>query len=369
MITQSPLSTEVEVTLIGTGGGYGESVVLKLGIDKWIVIDSCVNPETKEPLALEYLIGIGADLSKVVLIVCTHWHSNHIAGLSKLLEKCPNCEFSFSSVNDLNKFLLLCELDYSKSLKGSKSSTKEFAKCLEIINDRGTYFTKAQSDLLLMKIEENLCNFELFALSPSPKTVINFDGEISKLITQFGTRNTAIINKSPNDKSVALLLKFNDVRVLLGADLEIGKDNHEGWRHIVYKSKAKDKTKSKLYKIPHHGSHNGYLKEIFEVLVDEHPTLKLTPFRSSNLPREDMIEKYSNHSKEIYSTSAFLVSKKPKKRDKSIEKIIERNTLAISEIKFNYGVVRSRINYEIKHDTWKTEVFESGLKVKINQED
>lgn len=363
MITSPPNNSDVEITLIGTGGGYGESVVVKIGIDKWIIVDSCINPHTKEPLAIEYLTNIKADFSNVILIVCTHWHNDHIKGLSKLLSLCPESEFCFSAVNDLNKFLFLCELDYTKTLKGSKSSTNEFANCLEIINKRGNYFTKAQSNLLLYNIDENGCKFELFALSPSPKTLIDFDGEISELITEFGQRNTAIINKSPNDKSVALLLKFNKVRVLLGADLEIGKSDDEGWRHIVKHSKVRDEYKSDLYKIPHHGSENGYLEEIFDVLVNNDSVLKMTPYRSSRLPTEEMLSTYLNHSKEIFLTSNTVVSKKPKKRDKSIEKIINRSSIKISEVKFSHGIVRSRIDYTIEKSEWSTELFESALRI------
>jgi len=362
-----PNKNDVEVTLIGTGGGYGESVVLKIGWDKWVVIDSCINPETKEPLALEYLKQVNADLNKVVLIVCTHWHNDHIKGLSKLLSKCPNCEFHFSAVNDLDKFLLLCELDNGKTLKGSKSSTAEFAKCLQIINNRGSYFVKAQSNLKLLSIREKDVEFELYALSPSPKIVNDFDGEISQLITEFGERNTAIINKSPNDKSVALLLKFREERVLLGADLEIGKSEHEGWHHIIKHSLIKDGFKSNLYKLPHHGSENGYLKEIFDVLVNDNGTLKLTPFRSSGLPTEAMLRTYFNHAEDIYLTSSLTVSKKSKKRDKSIEKIIDRSVKSISEVKFTHGIVRSRIDFTKNKGTWTTEVFEAALKLSKHQ--
>lgn len=367
MISQVPNKSEIEVTLIGTGGGYGESVVLKIGIDKWIIVDSCINPNTKEPLAIEYLKNVNADFSKVILIVCTHWHNDHIKGLSKLLTLCPNCEFCFSAVNDLDKFLLLCELDYRKTLKGSKSSTDEFAKCLEIINNREAYYIKAQSNLLLKKLNENNCQFELFALSPSPKTLRDFDGEISQLITEFGTRNTAIINKSPNDKSVALLLKFNNERILLGADLEVGRSEHEGWRHIVKHSQVKDQYKSNLYKLPHHGSENGYINEIFDILVNNNGTLKLTPYRSSGLPTQKMLDVYLNHSTDVYITSPISVSKKAKKRDKSIEKIINRNVKSISEIKYTHGIVRSRLDYTKQNSNWDTEVFEAALKIPISK--
>ena len=362
MITQTPKNSEVEVTLIGTGGGYGESVVLKIGLDTWIIVDSCINPNTREPLALEYLIKIKADLSKVALVICTHWHNDHIKGLSKILVKCPNSEFCFSAVNDLDKFLLLCELDYAKTLQGTKSSTGEFAKCLQIINERGSYYVKAQSNLLIKSLDLKDIRFEIFALSPSPKVVKDFDGEISQLITEFGTRNTAIIHKSPNNKSVVLLLKFNENRVLLGADLEIGQSEHEGWRHIVKYSDAKDKHKSSLYKISHHGSQNGYISEIFDILVNDGSVLKLTPYKSSGLPTPEMLEVYSKHSEHIFLTSPTVVSKKAKKRDKSIEKIINRTVISISEVKFTHGVVRSRMDYISGENTWSTEVFEAGLK-------
>ena len=364
MITVKPAASEVEITLIGTGGGYGESTVIKIGVDSWIIVDSCINPFTDEPLALEYLKTIQVDYGKVVLIICTHWHNDHIKGLAKVLSECTNAEFCFSAVHDLQKFLLLCELDYTKTSKGSISSTNEFGKCLEIINKRGNYFTRAQCDLVLANIKESNVDFTLYALSPSPKTISDFDSEISQLITEFGKRNTAIINKSPNDKSTALLLKFGSHRVLLGADLEIGKNENEGWRHVIKHSKIIDENKAKLYKIPHHGSENGYMTEIFDVLVDNNSVLKLTPFKSSDLPRQEMLDIYSSHSDEIYLTSSATVSKKAKKRDGAIEKVIDRSVINLTEVKYAKGIIRSRIDYLAANDSWDTELFEAAQKLK-----
>jgi beta-lactamase superfamily II metal-dependent hydrolase len=363
-MTNKPKDTEVEVTLIGTGGGYGESIVLKVSKDSWVIIDSCINPNNKQPLAIEYLNSIGVNLDNVELIICTHWHNDHIKGLSKALELCKKAEFCFSSVHDLDKFLLLCELDYTKSTKGSISSTNEFSQCLKIINDReDAYFVRAQKDLLLLKKKNIEIDFEIFSLSPSPKTIINFDSEISTLITEFGKRNTAVINKTPNDKSVAILLKFNNHRVLLGADLEIGKDDSEGWKHIVKHSKIIDNNKASLYKIPHHGSENGYLEAIFDVLVNNDSVLKLTPYNSSGLPTEDMTNVYLGHSKDLFITSQNHKNKKPKKRDNSIEKVINRSVVSLVEIKFTHGIIRSRIDYASKDSIWNTEVFQSARRI------
>lgn len=101
-----------EVTLIGTGGGYGESILVHLGFNNWIVIDSCVNPNTNESLPLWYLESIGVDVSKdVKLIICTHWHDDHIIGISTLLKKCLNAKFCMSKASDTKKFLqCYCQL-------------------------------------------------------------------------------------------------------------------------------------------------------------------------------------------------------------------------------------------------------------------
>ncbi len=81
-----PASHIAEVSLIGTGGGYGESSVIHVGNNEWIVIDSCINPNTFQCLPLEYLRKIGVDVkTQVKSIVCTHWHNDHIQGMSQLV--------------------------------------------------------------------------------------------------------------------------------------------------------------------------------------------------------------------------------------------------------------------------------------------
>ena len=129
-----PSEGDVEVTLIGTGGGYGESIVVKIGTSDWLVIDSCINPNDGGiSLPLDYLTKIGVDLStEVKLIVCTHWHEDHIRGMSNLLEKCSSAKFCISDVTDMEKFLRFVSFDKKKSERNSSSSTKEFESCLEI---------------------------------------------------------------------------------------------------------------------------------------------------------------------------------------------------------------------------------------------
>lgn len=80
----APNLNEIEINIFGTG--YGEALAIHLPGGFWILIDSCCDPkaEIKKPAALEYLELLGVEKSKVRAIVATHWHADHIKGLTEL---------------------------------------------------------------------------------------------------------------------------------------------------------------------------------------------------------------------------------------------------------------------------------------------
>lgn len=361
-----PEENEVEITLIGTGGGYGECIIVKLGVSSWIVIDSCIHPETKRPLALDYFNEIGVDYENdVIQIICTHWHNDHIQGISELLEACPKAEFCMPRINDVAKFLLFVEIDDKNNSKGGIKSTNEFGKCLAIVSHRESVCTRLDSNKVIYKRDDNGCLFEIYSLSPSEFVVGNFDKEISTLIKTVGEEQKSVVIDSPNEKSVAILIKFKDQRIILGADLEVGNHKLAGWLDILDNSKVLDEVKAQIFKIPHHGSHNGYDIRIFDKLIHENSILKLTPWTKggNGLPKEDMLVVYKNHSEDLYITSNYLPTRpKPKNRDRDMEKIISGFNKTLDEIKFTKGIIRSRYNY-IDDSGWKTETFHGAFKI------
>ncbi len=123
-----------EITLIGTGGGYGESIVIHMGLNNWIVVDSCINPYSKTCLPLKYLEELGVNIEKdLKLVICSHWHDDHIAGISQLLKKGMNADFVMGHVSDRKKFLQMVTLDYEKCCyDATLSSTCELNRCLKI---------------------------------------------------------------------------------------------------------------------------------------------------------------------------------------------------------------------------------------------
>lgn len=367
MLTALPSLDEAEITLIGTGGGYGESIVVHLGNNEWAVIDSCIDPFTKESLPLKYLKDLGVDIKQSVKVVlCTHWHDDHLLGISQLFNEAESAEFCWAETTDKKKFLQLVELDYNKLPKGaSNSSTLEFGACIEIARSRNTRLKLAKENTTIWANGTiGALRSEIISLSPSDKTILNFHAEISELITEYGPLNKKIVAPSANAKSIAIYLKLGAHRAILGADLEISTDPLEGWHNILDKCHVIDK-KASLFKIPHHGSSNGYLEEVWTKLLESNPVANLTPWnRNTKLPKIVMLKKFCSHSDKVYMTK-MMESSKPKKRDKKIEKTIKSLGYKISEVKFLHGIVRCRIKIADPEDSWKVELFENAVQVNV----
>lgn len=356
-----PVAAQFEVTVIGTGGGYGETVLIHLGDREWVVIDSCKDPRSGTILGLEYLQSIGVNLeTEVKLIICTHWDDDHIKGISTLLAACKNSIFCISAVNDQDKFLQLVSMDYEKLEKlGSISSTKEFMRCLEIIEERQAPIRKAVQDRNLYSKTLNSDRIEVFSLSPSDESIRLYDHEISRLITEFGPPARKLI-QSANEKSIVVFLKLSQHRVILGADLEVTGSNLTGWECILQSCSSIDR-KSSYIKISHHGSENGYHIDIWRKLLELNPQATLTQWnKNKGLPQPAMVTKYKSHTTNLYITSD-ITSTSPKKRDSDIEKAIDRLGYKPREVRFYRGIIRSRIMQT--GTIWQTDLFDSARKL------
>lgn len=353
----------VEINLIGTGGGYGESVLIRLSNGDWVIVDSCIDPISKCILPLKFLEEREVDLLLVKIIVCTHWHDDHIRGLSSILANCFNAKFVFSKVNDLEKFLLYISLDYSKALiQTSNASTVEFNKCLDILSSTKRFPVYATRDVLLYG--DNGSKTYLYALSPSAKSEMEFDIEIGTLLKDFGSPHTKLPKNSPNDRSIVLLLKVDNESMIFGADLEVNKDPLKGWFDIIQNSVIiQISNKASYFKIPHHGSQNGYCNEIWENLLIKKPVSTLTPWnRKSKLPQENMVNLYKSLTEHLFITSNYLMGDRMKRRDKKTEKLIKEFNPTVKEIKFEFGLVTSKIDLR-NEAIWDTTTMGEAKKI------
>ncbi len=101
---EQPQADELEITTLGPGAAKGESIVVHLKNDEWIIIDSCKTGN--KVLPLEYLSSIGVNCEQQVkMVICTHWHTDHIQGLPEILNVCKNAQFYIAPVGDFKGYL------------------------------------------------------------------------------------------------------------------------------------------------------------------------------------------------------------------------------------------------------------------------
>ncbi len=138
MILDLPSDDTAEINLIGTGGGYGESIVAHLGEGHWIVVDSC-RPPNEPCLPLAYLKHIGVPAEKVRLLLATHWHDDHIKGFSQLVEAFPRAEVALAWPHTKDALYRLVKMDDRVKIKagiGWASSTRELRRILRLLENR-----------------------------------------------------------------------------------------------------------------------------------------------------------------------------------------------------------------------------------------
>lgn len=368
MVFDCPSQDTFEITIIGTGGGYGESCIIHLGNKNWVIIDSCSDLKTKHPLPLDYLEKIGVNVqSDIKLIVCSHWHDDHIRGISKILKLSESALFSYAKNLNGNKFFQMLGLDNNKESQTSR--TKEFNSCLETIDireeiNKSIVCKTSYPDRLLFATEFNEESLQVISLSPSDEDIKHSEDEMMIKYNDFALNNKAIPLSDNNKKSVVLLIKVGVHNAILGADLENFKNNKlRGWEAIVTSSTFLS-NKSSYIKLPHHGSENAFSENLWKNHLIQFPTSTLTPFSKlkTPIPTIPMLKHYLNKTDNLYTTSLNNNLKK-KKRPKNIESLIRDLKIELSEIPYNYGVIRSRINIFDKQATWHTDFFGDACKI------
>lgn len=331
----------IEVIIFGKG--YGESILINLN-NKWIVIDSFIEPISKLPMAIRYLQDNKIDEKNIVGIICTHWDNDHIKGISEIIKIRKKCDLPvYVPICFTEKKVLEYVCCYSDD---NFNLTSEFHKVLLLYKKKQCKLNWAIAGRTLLGKEIGDGDIEIKALSPSDEQFKLFLDMI--VLPKDGDLKKSFLNKE-NSISIATYIKTCVDSILLGGDLE--NSSKGGWGSICESYYYNDK--SHVFKIPHHGSETGYCAKVWEVMVD-YPISIITRFNNRHLPTDEMINKIKQNSVEVYvlgaapeNDKATLKNLKKYNRDETV--------ISVESLDYQYGYVRlHRSNHDV---TWSVETY------------
>lgn len=295
-VTDAPPLDVVEISVFGNGDG--ECLVVHVGDGNWIVVDSLMNGD--QPVALAYLRHLEVDLDDVRLVVATHYHSDHIHGLARVLAACRQARWVTSSA--------ICEETFRVAVRASappavpevlSGPLAEHRALLDIADGRGrpaepVYAANSRSELWPEHVPRTRPT-ALRSLSPNDWVVRQ---TLKKVIASAGPGGRPG-RVDHNATSIVLWLTTGFRSILLGGDQMRGGRGRTGWSAILAADVPAGR-RSELYKVAHHGSERSDRDEIWTQLLTDDVRTAITAKHDSSLPREAMLARFVDRTPHVH---------------------------------------------------------------------
>ena len=361
--TTAPTPDQVEITLFGPG--FGECIVVHLGSDIWVVIDSCIHSDSGEPAAVHYLQNIGVDASVAVhFIVATHWHDDHVRGISRVLAACPNAEFCASSALTSREFLnTVQQFDERIAISGGSGASE----ILNILNSLeradGTYRSpiRAMADRPVFTVPKTALEHgreaSITTLSPSDGQFEKFLFEIAALMPEVGDTRHRLTPQGPNHLSVVTWIQIGEIALLLGGDLEETGDPNTGWS-VIAASKNRPQGQAHIFKLPHHGAGNAHCPDVWDEMLVEQVLAILTPFNRGRVKRPAVpdVKRILSLTSKAFITSDMEPRGTPR-RSSMVERTIRERVGKLRYSEPPTGCIRIRNGGVKGMENWSVEKF------------
>jgi beta-lactamase superfamily II metal-dependent hydrolase len=337
-----------------------------VGGGQWLIVDSCVDQQTKQIPVVEYLSSLQVDLARdVALVVGTHAHDDHIAGLSEILDLCESATFVCSSALTGEEFMATLEADADIERLFRKTIRSEYRRIFEIIDGRDANGTVPPAmravelrELWSRPQSNDAPSASALALSPS-------DLAASRALTAIGaglakaTDRRLIRRVDPNEFAVALWVTVGDVAVLLGADLTKGPQGC-GWNAVV--KRFAPSTLASAFKIPHHGSPNAHHDEVWSQLLSDDVIALIAPYRMGHrpLPADDDVQRIKMTASAVYCSAnpkAPALSKEVKRTRSALA------SLGATNVRFEGRTGQVRARKPSGSAAWSVECFAPAMQL------
>lgn len=354
--SKAPRPEEVEVSLLGPG--TGEAIVLHLGNDDWIVVDSCLHRDTRENAVVEYLEHLGVDPGRVRLLVASHAHDDHITDFSTLVETYPDALVSCSAATTAEEFFALLEQDVH-FVELRHAVYTQFNRMFDLMEKRRigspgyTYTWATESRPLWERVAAGPAPAaRVMALSPSDAAVTRSKQAFASLAAAAGAR-PAIPQHDPNELAVALWVEVGALRVLLGSDLTYGPAGC-GWSRVITAA-LNNGERASVFKVPHHGDPRADHPSIWTDLLEPTPIAIIAPYRPSHRPRPEDLARLCKRTAETYVTAhpGFRLAKG---KARAAAALLSDLTVDVREADRHAGHIRLRRPWS-GVSPWTVEVF------------
>jgi beta-lactamase superfamily II metal-dependent hydrolase len=359
-----PAVDTLEVSLFGPG--KGECVVVHAGYGDWFVIDSCVDQVGGGHPALEYLEGIGVAVeSQIRLVVATHAHDDHIAGIAELFRRAKSARFVLSSAATSEEFFAVVEADVAIEATLRQSVRREYRAVLEEVKRRASpaagpkpALRAYQSRVLWERAADGPeLPARMIALSPSDEAIDRAQLRLASSLATVDNRRK-LASGDPNELAVAIWVECGEASALLGADLISGPKGC-GWDEAT-KTYAPT-TRARIYKVAHHGSPNAHHNDIWTKLLGATPIHILTPFRAGRHPRPSSsdLSRLALLGRTFLSASPRSVSPNP-----AVKRAAASLAGIASGVRDPWGRVgQVRARWDLETRDWKVETFAPAREV------
>jgi hypothetical protein len=338
-----PASDEIEVTVIGPG--FGECIVVHVGLGRWLIVDSCRDPETKQPVALKYLQALGVNAGECVdWVVATHWHSDHVGGIGETLAACTSARFVCATVLQKREFLKYAA--QSRVVSGPGTALDFLGAFEELMHRKATpVWTTGGRVLATRAATGGQPEFRLEALSPSDAEFSLFLSNIAGQVRVKGMPHRAYVSTDPNHAAIVLSLRWGSDAVLLGADLLSHSSPDRGWLAAAGQATILLAPKASLVKIPHHGSESAHAESMWSDLMEADPVAVVTPYsrgkKEGRPPKKSDLARIVKLSSEAYLT-APTESGRARKKTSPVAVGLAQSGITMRSLSANVGLVRMR---------------------------
>lgn len=299
-----PHPSEDRLTVYGLGPGFGESVVIRLPDGLWMIVDGCAIGTLNLPLAL--LDAFEQD--DVDLLVITHPDEDHIRGLNDIVrQKRVPTIWRYPHGSVVRDFL-------AGQLNRNVPSPDERLKTLfgihEVIHQtiktgRAEVHSGGVDSL---RWTGTRGEYEIVSIAPTSHDAQRMQAQFDKLIDvrehggELSERMLAFLqgdrrwSDHPNAVSLGIVIRWGEVKLLLGGDIERGTRHvASGWKGVIRRLRGDGRSlvdrlallrDMTFVKVAHHGSKNALDDSAWALHAQSRPVPLglIMPFDTHGLP-------------------------------------------------------------------------------------